>query len=124
MPRPTDGELEILRVLWNHDGLSARQIRRAIGGNSPASASSIGTRLKIMEEKNLVRVDASVRPKVFRAAVARAAIRRLLLRDLAQRLFDGSMKRMVMHLISTKKATPQQMKQISKLVDGLDDLQK
>ena len=130
-PRPTDAELAILRVLWrrgpstvrevNHELRRPREQRGGAGGQpagGPTAYTTTLTLLQIMTGKGLVTRDESSRSHVYRAAVAEEQTQRQLLRDLLDRVFGGSPGSLVMQLLADKKASPEELAEIRRLLDA------
>jgi BlaI family penicillinase repressor len=116
LPRPTPGELEILRVLWDRGPSTVREVQDALGPDKAAGYTTVLKLLQIMFEKGLVRRDESTRPHVFRAAVAEARVKRRLVSDLLDQVFDGSSMSLVMQALSTKRATAGELRQLRELL--------
>src|SRR5258708_33137374 len=94
-PRPTPGELEILRVLWERGPSTVREVQESLG---PARAAGYTTDLKllqIMSEKALVTRDETARAHVYAARGPETQTQRQLGRDLVDRDFGGSAARLV-----------------------------
>jgi predicted transcriptional regulator len=73
--------------------------------------------LQIMAEKKLVRRDESSRTHVYEATASRAETQRQLVADLVDRAFDGSAASLVMHALSTNRASADEIAQIRRLLD-------
>lgn len=116
---PTESEVEILRVLWDHGPSPVRVIHEAISQAKDTNYSTTVKMLSVMLEKKLVKRDESVRPHVYSTAKQRATTQRGMLRDLMDRVYDGSPGRMVIQALSPKKATPEELTEIRKLLDQL-----
>jgi len=117
LPRPTDSELAILRVLWERGPSTVREVQEAL------SASGYTTLLKllqIMTEKGLVVRDESERAHVYAAALSEQRTQRQLLGDLMDRAFGGSPAKLVMQALSGRKATPDDLNAIRELLDRLE----
>ena len=65
LPRPTDGELEILRVLWERGPSTVRQVLATLEARRPAGYTTVLKLLQIMTEKGLVRRDERDRAHVY-----------------------------------------------------------
>jgi BlaI family penicillinase repressor len=120
LPRPTDAELELLRVLWEHGPSTVREIHDALG---EAKETGYTTTLKILQkmaEKGLVRRDESERSHVYTAAIAAEKTQRQLVRDLLQRAFGDSPGRLVLQALSEKRATGDELAEIRRLIDELE----
>ena len=58
-PRPTDGELEILTVLWSRGPSTVRDVHEIIASRKPTQYTTVLKLMQIMAEKGLVKRDAS-----------------------------------------------------------------
>ena len=119
--RPTDGELEILSVLWRRGPSTVREVFRELGGQRQTGYTTALKLMQLMTEKGLVRRDETVRPQVYRASRTEKNTQRQLLRDLQDRAFSGSSGSLVLQALSTKKTTAEERKQIREMLDRLEE---
>lgn len=119
LPRPTDGELAILRVLWSDGPSTVRQIHDKLDGDT--GYTTVLKLLQIMTEKRLVTRDESERTHVYSAAFSEEETQQELVKNLLDRAFGGSAKKLVLQALSTKRASPNELKEIRMLLDGLED---
>lgn len=117
---PTQGELEILRVLWKQGPSTVREVFRAISRTRKTGLTTVLKLIQIMAEKGLVRSDRSVRPQVIIPTRSEEQIQHRLLRQLADRAFGGSPGNLILQALHTKKATPAELKEIRDLLDQLE----
>jgi len=120
-PQPTEVELQILRVLWELSSATARQIHERISADRDTNYSTTVKMLSVMLEKSLIRRDESVRPQVFRAVLTQAKAQRSMLRDLVQRVYDGSTSSLVLQALASERASAEELAQIRKLLDELEE---
>ena len=120
LPKPTAGELEILRVLWRRGPSTVHQIHPELKRGDRVGYTTVLKLLQIMFEKGLVRRDESTRPHVFRAAVAEAQVKRRLVADLLDQAFEGSSMSLVMQALSAKPATPEEVRKLRRLLDEME----
>lgn len=122
LPRPTDTELSILRVLWQHGPGSVRETLKRFNQDYEAEAgyTTILKMLQIMAEKGLVERDDTQRPQVYRARLAQEQTQRQLVADLLDKAFGGSAKKLVMQALATKEASKAELAQIERLLDKLE----
>lgn len=118
LPRPTDSELAILRVLWRHGPSTVRTVQESLGGAS--GYTTVLKFLQIMTRKKLVMRDESGRTHVFAASLPEESTQKQLLRDLLDRAFNGSAKSLVLQALSAKKASSAELKEIRALLDTLE----
>ena len=119
-PRPTEGELAILRVLWDGGPATVREILRTLNQNKPTGYTTALKLLQIMTEKGLVERDESVRPQIYRPSFPREQTQRQLVRDLLQRAFGGSVRALVLQALATKKSSPEELAAMEKLLDRME----
>jgi BlaI family transcriptional regulator, penicillinase repressor len=119
-PRPTDGELNILRVLWNQGSGSVRDVQKALDAIKPTGYTTVLKLMQIMTEKGLVIRDETVRPQIYKARQSQAQTQQSLVNDLLQRAFGGSVRSMVLQALASKKSSPAELQEIDKLLDRLE----
>jgi BlaI family transcriptional regulator, penicillinase repressor len=114
--KPTDGELSILRVLWDRGPSTVREVAAVLGRQ--AGYTTVLKLLQIMTEKKLVLRDESERTHVYRAAYSEDQTQQHLVSDLISRAFDGSAAKLVLQALNTGKASPEELDAIRKLIDS------
>ena len=118
-PRPTDAELAILRVLWERGPSTVRQVHEALATRERATAYTTALKLlQIMTEKGLVRRDDSDRSHIYHPRLTQDQTQRQLVRDLLDRAFGGSASKLVMQALNARRATPEELGEIRKLIDA------
>ena len=121
MPRPTDTELDILRVLWRRGPSSVREVLETLSEAKPTGYTTVLKMLQIMTDKGLVRRDERQRAHVYEARLAREQTQQQMVTDLLERVFDGSARGLVMHaLTANKKSSEQDLAKIRKMLDEFE----
>lgn len=120
IPRPTDAELAILRVLWERGPSTVRQVHESLSPERPTAYTTALKMLQIMTEKGLVRRDETDRTHVYQARLSEDQTQRQLVRDLVDRAFGGSASKLVMQALATRRASAEELSEIRKLIDGRD----
>jgi predicted transcriptional regulator len=116
-PRPTDGELEILTVLWSRGASTVREVHDAISRRKPAQYTTVLKLLQIMAEKGLVRRDEKQRAHVYQPSRPREWTQRQLAGDLLQRAFNGSAKSLILGALSARVASKEELAELRKFLD-------
>ena len=119
-PYPTDAELEVLKVLWARGPSTVRQVHREITKRKPAARNTVLTFLQNMTEKGLVTRDIDEKPQVYQAAVPEKRTQRKLLEDVLERVFDGSVQKLVAAM-GERKVSPEELAAIRELVGKLKE---
>ena len=119
-PRPTPAELEILCVLWQHGPRTVREVQEQLEQERPTGYTTVLKLLQIMTDKGLVRRDESARAHVYAAKAPEETTQKQLVRDLVDRAFGGSASQLVLHALSTRKSSKEELSQIRELLDRLE----
>jgi BlaI family transcriptional regulator, penicillinase repressor len=115
--RPSDMELAILKVLWDRGPSTVRQVLEVLGAHRPIGYTTVLKMMQIMRDKGLVRCDARREPHVYRHRHQPRTILRQLAGDLLERAFDGSMRGLLLHALEHKKASPEELDELRRLID-------
>ncbi|HTS25367.1 MAG TPA: BlaI/MecI/CopY family transcriptional regulator [Bryobacteraceae bacterium] len=118
--RPTEGELAILRVLWESGPLAVRDIQHRLNEAKPTGYTTVLKLIQIMTEKGLVERDESQRPQIYRARYSQQQTQRQLLRDLLDRAFGGSVKSLVLQALASKRSSKEELEAIEELLDRFE----
>ncbi len=123
IPRPTDAELSILRVLWREGPSTVRQVRDVLDRTEPTGYTTVLKLLQIMTDKGLVVRDESRRTHVYAPSQAEEKTQQNLVGDLLGRAFGGSASKLVMQALATRKASAEELAEIRKLIEALEEQQ-
>ena len=118
--RPTDAELTILQVLWDRGSSTVREVFKILNSDKNVGYTTVLKLMQIMTDKGLLKRDESCRPQLYRPCFPREQTERQLIKDLVDRAFGGSAKRLVMQALEAKKASPNELAQIEKLLNKLE----
>ena len=117
LPRPTDAELAILRVLWERGPSTVRQVHEVVASGRSLAYTTTLKLLQIMTDKGLVTRQEHDRSHVYEARLLQADAQRLLVGDLLDRAFGGSAATLVMQALAAGRASDEELQQIRKLIE-------
>jgi predicted transcriptional regulator len=120
LPKPTDAELSILRVLWQRGASTVREVHEELNQQKPTGYTTVLKLLQIMTEKGLVLRNEEERAHIYQATQAQEIAQSRLMGDLVDQLFDGSAQKLVLHALSNHKATPAEMAEIRHLLEAME----
>ena len=118
--RPTDAELEILRVIWSLGPSTVRAVFDELRAKRETGYTTVLKIMQIMTGKGLLRRDESMRPQVYEPVRPQHQTQRQLIGDLLDRAFSGSPGNFVLQALSAKKTTAEERRQIRALLDELE----
>src|SRR6185436_11586221 len=119
-PRPTDAELAILNVLWQRGPSTVRDVHQELSTSQGSGYTTVLKLLQIMTEKGLVVRDESQRAHVYATRLSERRTQRQLLGDLVDRAFGGSSAKLVLHALSERAASTEELRDIRALLDQIE----
>jgi predicted transcriptional regulator len=121
VPRPTDAELSILRVLWESGPSTVRRVHEVLSRDRPVAYTTALKLMQIMTDKGLVSRDERDRSHIYHAKLSEEQTQRQLVRDLLDRAFGGSATKLVMQALAARRASAEELTEIRRLIDKSDE---
>jgi predicted transcriptional regulator len=120
IPQPTDGELEVLRFLWNNGPSTVKQVHEAVNKKRPVGYTTTLKVMQVMLERGLlVRNDSKYR-HIYTPTLPEEKTQRQLVTDFLEKAFSGSTEKLVMQLLSAKKLSAKERAEIRKMFDEIE----
>ncbi len=120
LPKPTDSELAILRVLWQSGPATVRAVHSELSRAQDTGYTTVLKLLQIMTEKGLVTRNETERSHVYQPVCSEQHVQRQLVGHLLDRAFGGSAQQLVLQALAAKKSTPRELAEIRKLLDDME----
>ncbi|MEM9983055.1 MAG: BlaI/MecI/CopY family transcriptional regulator [Bacteroidota bacterium] len=120
--KPTDSELDILQVLWQHGASSVRFVNEQINEKLEKKVGYTTTLklLQILHEKGIVKRDESAKSHLYEAAISEQATQQALLDKFLNVTFKGSARDLVMQALGNKKTSKEELEEIRQFLDKLE----
>ena len=124
MPRPTsptltDGELKLMRVLWDRGEATVGDVVAALKEKPKPAYNSVLTVLRILERKGYVTHRKEGRAFTFLPTVDRARARQSALKMLVNRFFDGSPRLLALNLLEDESLSAEAVKQLKQKIEDM-----
>ena len=117
--KPTEGELEILQVLWEKGKASVREVHETILQYKDAGYTTTLKLMQIMFEKGLVKRDDSSKTHIYEANVSREKTQSQFLGKMINTLFGGSSSQLVMQALGNHAPSKDELDEIQQMLDNL-----
>jgi len=124
IPRPTEAELAILRVLWERGPSTVRQVHTVIEANREVIYTTTLKLIQVMSEKGLVTREEQDRVHVYRAAHDADQMQQRLVGDLLDRAFGGSAAKLVMQALAAKPASAEELRELRRIIKTHEEKEK
>lgn len=117
--KPTEGELEILQILWEKGKATVREVHEIILQTKEAGYTTTLKLMQIMFEKGLVLRNDSAKTHVYEANVSKEKTQSMFVDRIVNSLFGGNSTQMVMQVLGSQSPSKQEIDEIQQLLDNL-----
>ncbi len=117
--KPTEGELEILQVLWGRPSATVRDVHEELLKVKEAGYTTTLKLMQIMFEKGLVTRDSSSKTHVYQPAVTKEKTQKLFVNKMIDSLFAGSPAQLVMQALGNHKASKEELDEIRAYLNSI-----
>jgi BlaI family transcriptional regulator, penicillinase repressor len=112
----TDQELEIMKIVWQRGSATVRDVYEELLKHRKIAYTTVMTMMGILEQKGRLRKTVSDRAYIYSPAQPRGEVVGNMVHDFLKRLFDGSAKPLLMHLVENRKISPEELDEIRALL--------
>ena len=109
---PTEREMEILKVLWEIDEGSVRDVHERLARGSGLHFNTIQTQLRIMDDKGLVTHRREGRTFLYRSVCTQEQVSSRFL----HKVYDGAVNELVLHMLSSEKLSDKELRELEELI--------
>ncbi|GAB3235453.1 BlaI/MecI/CopY family transcriptional regulator [Hymenobacter seoulensis] len=120
IPKPTESELEILQVLWQHGPSTVRFVNDELSKKREVGYTTTLKLLQLMLDKGIVLRDDDSKTHVYRAAVREEETQGLLLDRFVDSTFGGSAMKLVMQALGNRRTSREELAQIRRLLNDIE----
>jgi predicted transcriptional regulator len=113
----TEVELEFMTELWALAQGTVRDVLAQLQPERNLAYTSAATILRIMEQKGFVTSEKQGKTFIYKPALAKDAYQAKTLRDLSNKLFDGTPASMVARLVDDQGMSEEALEEIRALLD-------
>ena len=115
-PVLTDHELEIMHVVWQHPSVTVRDVYEDLLQRRKIAYTSVMTMMGILERKGYLKKTTGDRAYLYRPTRPKSRVLRSLVNDFVGRVFNGSAKPLLVHLIENEKLSEEELEEIASLM--------
>ncbi len=116
LPEPTERELEILKILWEHGEASVREVYEEMSRSAPIVQNTVQAFLRTMESKGLVRHRVDGRTFMYKPLLKRDQANKKLMSRVLQRVFDGAIDQLVQSAFAVRKPTDDELQRLERMI--------
>jgi BlaI family transcriptional regulator, penicillinase repressor len=116
-PTLTPQELEIMKVVWERESATVRDVYEALLENRKIAYTTVMTMMKILETKGYLRKTRQDRAFLYRPTRPKSQVVGGMLRDFIDRVFNGAAEPLVVQLVKEKRLKGKDLQKIIQLIE-------
>jgi predicted transcriptional regulator len=113
----TAQELEIMKVIWPLGRATVRAVYDALRERRPVAYTTVQTMMNILETKGHLKKEPGDKAQIYVPVRAQQAVVRSMVREFVERVFDGSARPLLVHLLKEKGLSERERQELQKLLD-------
>jgi predicted transcriptional regulator len=118
--KPTESELEVLKVLWQMGRATVKQVNEEINKTKETGYTTTLKFMQIMFEKGLVSKNAEGKQHIFEAKIGEEDTQKSLLNRFIDSTFQGNAMSLVMQALGNHHASEEELSELKKLIQQLE----
>ena len=113
----TDLQMSLMRVLWSRGEAAVSDVHEAAYAERGLALTTVATILTRLEKAGVVARRQAGRHYVYRALVSEEEVRRSMISELAERLFQGDVTALVSHLLDEGDIAAGDLDRVRRLIE-------
>ena len=121
LPALTERELEIMKVVWDLEQASVRQVHKELSGQPRDIAyTTVMTQMKILEEKGHLSRRTEGRAHIYTPTQTQSTAVTEMVRRFVSRVFDGATEPLLLALVRDQKLSEDDLERVRRLIADED----
>jgi BlaI family transcriptional regulator, penicillinase repressor len=116
----TGQELEIMKIVWPRGGATVRDVYDTLRDRRTVAYTTVQTMMNILEAKGHLRKEPGEKAQIYVPVRPQQTVVRSMVREFVDRVFDGSARPLLVHLVKEKGLTDRERRALQKLLDKED----
>ncbi len=116
----TSQELEIMKVIWPLGQATVRDVYDALRARRTVAYTTVQTMMNILETKGHLKKEPGEKAQTYVPVRPQRLVVQSMVREFVNRVFDGSARPLLVHLLKEKGLTERERKQLQRLLDKED----
>ena len=113
----TGQELEIMKVIWPRGQATVREVYDELRAHRTIAYTSVQTMMNVLETKGHLKREPGEKANVYSPVRPQQAVVKSMVREFVNRVFDGSARPLLVHLLKEKGLTERERRELQKLLD-------
>jgi predicted transcriptional regulator len=115
----TPQELEIMKLVWQRQSATVRDIYEALLEHRKIAYTTVMTMMKILETKGHLKKRRQDRAFVYRPAHSKNQVIGSMLREFINRVFNGSAEPLLVHLVKSRHIREKDLQKMARMIEEI-----
>jgi predicted transcriptional regulator len=115
-PTLTPQELEIMKVVWEREQATVRDVYEALLEERKVAYTTVMTMMNVLEKKGHLRKEPEGRSFVYRPTRPRQQVLSSMVREFVDRVFEGSAEPLLVHLVEDRHLSPEELDALARRI--------
>lgn len=116
----TTQELAIMKVIWRLGQATVRDVHDALQAHKTVAYTTVQTMMNILETKGHLRKQPGEKAQIYAPVRPQRTVVKSMVREFVDRVFDGSARPLLVHLMKDKGLTERERRELQRLLDEED----
>lgn len=113
-------ELEIMKAIWSRGQATVREVYDSLRERRTLAYTTVQTMMNILETKGHLKKQPGDRAQIYVPVRPQQVVVKSMVREFVERVFDGSARPLLVHLLNEKGLTERERKELQRLLDKGD----
>ena len=118
--KPTDSELEILHLLWEHGPLTVRELNDRLNLQRKVGYTTWLKMMQIMTEKGLLTRDTSQRSHVYTPAIGPENVQSNIVDHIVKTVFMGDRAKLVLQALGSRSVSKEEISELKAMISKME----
>jgi BlaI family penicillinase repressor len=115
----TPQELEIMKLVWQLERASVRDVYEALLQHRKIAYTTVMTMMKILETKGYLKKRRQERAFIYRPTRPKSKVIGGMIREFINRVFNGSAEPLLVHLVKARHIREKDLRSIARMIEEI-----
>lgn len=119
-PKPTDAELEVLQILWNHGPSTVKTVHELISKHKQVGYTTTLKTMQIMADKGICSRILNGKTHTYNAVLTAGLIQTGIVENIIKNVFNGSAMNLVLQTLGNHQSTESELRELKKFIAQME----
>ncbi len=106
-----------MTIVWERGAATVREVYETLRERRAVAYTTVMTMMGILEQKGFLERRREGKAFIYRPTRSRSRVVRQMVREFVERVFDGSARPLLVHLVEDRKLTPADLREVARALE-------